>query len=165
MKFSVDDRILKLVNGPIYWFSESKESRKLVRDNVPNELKGIYCLWWKDPKTLPESPRIELDAGRRGKQLRELKLHVHGLNNAAAMYVGKGSVCSRLFSHLKPAGKSGRNPRWWISQIVTELDTDAAIKMHLGFSFIEEPNSWEQIYAENLAIGILRPWFNLRCTA
>jgi hypothetical protein len=37
--------------------------------------------------------------------------------------------------------------------------------MHLGFSFIEVSNSWEQIYAENLAIGILRPWFNLRCTA
>jgi hypothetical protein len=165
MKLSIDDRILKLAKGPIYWFVESSESSRLVRDNVPSELQGVYCLWWKDPIARPASPRIELDAGRRGKQLHELKLHVHGLNNAAAMYVGKGNVCSRLCSHLKPSAKSGRNPYWWIMQIVKELDTDAVIRMHLGFSFIEVPSSWERIYAENLAIGILRPWFNLRCTA
>jgi len=52
-----------------------------------------------------------------------------------------------------------------MTQIAKEMETSAAIRMHLGFSFIEEPNSYEQVYTENLAIGILRPWFNLRCAA
>ncbi len=165
MKAVVDDCIVNLVKGPIYWFYESADIRTLIRDKVPSDLKGVYCLWWKDPKKLPRAPAIYLDAGRRGKQLRELKLHVHGLSDAAAMYVGKGHVCLRLCSHVKPVSKSTRNPHWWMTQIVKELETGAAIKTHLGFSFIEEPNSFEQIYTENLAIGILRPWFNLRCTA
>jgi hypothetical protein len=52
-----------------------------------------------------------------------------------------------------------------MTQIAKEMETVAAIKTHLGFSFIEELSSYEQVYVENLAIGILRPWFNLRCTA
>lgn len=165
MKFTVDDSILELVRGPIYWFVDSGDPAKLIRDKVPSNLKGVYCLWWKDPKKLPRAPMIELDAGRRGKQSRELMLHLHGLSDHAAMYVGKGAVRTRLASHIKPTAKSGRNPYWWMTQIAKKMETGAAIRTHLGFSFIEEPSSFEQVYLENLAIGILRPWFNLRCTA
>jgi hypothetical protein len=165
MKFTVDDSILKLVQGSIYWFVDSGGPAKLIRDKVPSKLKGVYCLWWKDPKTLPRALRIELAAGSRGKQSRELKVHLHGLNDHAAMYVGKGAVRTRLASHIRPPAKAGRNPYWWMTQLLKELETDAAIRTHLGFSFIDEPSTWEQIYIENLAIGILRPWFNLRCTA
>jgi hypothetical protein len=95
----------------------------------------------------------------------ELKLHVHGLCDAAAMYIGKGAIRARLASHIKPAAETGRNPYWWMTQIVKDMEGSESMRMRLGYSFIEEPSVFEQIYTENLGIGILRPWFNLRCTA
>jgi hypothetical protein len=165
MKFTVDESILKLIDGPVYWFVDATASAELIREKVPANLRGVYCLWWKDPKRLPRAPRIELDAGRRGKQTRELKVHFHGLSDHAAMYVGKGAIRTRLASHIKPSAKTSRNPYWWMTQIAKDVETIATIKTHLGFSFIDEPSTYEQVYLENLAIGILRPWFNLRCTA
>jgi hypothetical protein len=156
---------LKLVQGPIHWFADSTDAAMLIRETIPARLNGVYCLWWKDPTKLPKAPRIDLAAGSRGKQSRKLKLHLHGLGNSTAMYVGKGKVRSRLCLHIKPAVKSSRNPYWWITQIIGNMDAGESIRLHLGFSFIEESNKYEQIYIENLAIGILRPWFNLRCTA
>jgi len=52
-----------------------------------------------------------------------------------------------------------------MTQIVKDLEGSVSIRMHLGFSLIDEPSAFEQIYMENLAIGILRPWFNYRFTA
>jgi hypothetical protein len=34
MKFTIDNRLLKLVKGPIYWFADATDSAKLIRDRV-----------------------------------------------------------------------------------------------------------------------------------
>jgi hypothetical protein len=165
MDFTLDSRLLTLVNGPVYWFADAADSVQLIRDRVTADQQGVYCLWWKDPTALPRASRVELEAGRRGTRTAELKVYAHGLSEAAAMYVGKGAVRARLTSHLKPATQSGRNPYWWMTQIVKEMEGGVSMRTHLGFSFIEEPSGFEQIYTENLAIGLLRPWFNLRFTS
>jgi hypothetical protein len=161
----LSDRLLNLIAGPKHWFADAGDPASLIRTRVRSGLQGVYCLWWRDPTKLPRAPRVELDAGARGKLPVELKLHSHGLCDAAALYVGKGAVRSRLTSHVKPAPNSGRNPYWWMTQVVQEVECGESIRTHLGFSFIEEPSVFERTYAENFGIGILRPWFNLRLTS
>jgi hypothetical protein len=81
------------------------------------------------------------------------------------MYVGKGQIRTRLLSHVKPTAGSDRNPYRWVTQVVQDMEGGQAIRAHLGFSFVEEESVFEQVYAENLGIGVLRPWFNLRFAA
>lgn len=165
MVFRIDDRLLKLIAGPVRWFAEADSPSEFIRHHVPAGRQGVYCLWWKDPTQLPRAPLVELNAGRRGKRPAELSVHSHGLCDAAAMYVGKGQIRSRLLSHVKPAAGSERNPYWWVTQVVQDMEGGQAFRAHLGFSFVEEESVFEQVYAENLGIGVLRPWFNLRFAA
>jgi hypothetical protein len=129
----------------------------------------VYCIWWKDPTSFPAAKTIELPAGKRGVISLALKSWKSDLAENIALYVGKGGVRTRLASHLKPVrstdAKQSRNPYEWLATIFSGKNIDSLIRDNLGFSFIKEPNKLEQIYTENLAIGILRPWFNLRLTA
>jgi hypothetical protein len=169
MKFPIDSRIVSLANGQKYWFSSSVSPNNFISRIVSPSVEGVYCIWWKEPTTFPAAKTVELPAGKRGVISVALKSCRSELTENIALYVGKGAVRTRLASHVKPVrstdNKKSRNPYEWLSTVFPGTDLDCLIRDNLGFSFIQESNKLEQIYAENLAIGILRPWFNIRLTA
>jgi len=169
MKIPVNHRIASLATGQKYWFSSTMSPNNLISKTVSSSVEGVYCLWWKDMATFPTTRVVELPAGKRGVISVTLKPFQSELTEPIALYVGKGTVRARLSSHIKPArstdSKQARNPYGWLSIVFPNTDIDNLIRNNLGFSFFQESNKLEQIYTENLAIGILRPWFNLRLTA
>jgi hypothetical protein len=169
MKVQLDQRIVNLITGPKHWFNTLGSFSGVVCREVDSSVAGVYCLWWKNPTAFPSETTVTLPAGKRGELSAALVLWRSGLVDSVPLYVGKGQVRTRLVSHLQPAkqssGEQSRNPYWWLSTVFRGKSIEHLMRESLGFSFIEEPNKLEQIYAENLAIGILRPWFNFRFTA
>jgi hypothetical protein len=169
MKTLVDQRVVSLATGPKHWFCTSDSPNNLIRDTVSSSVKGVYCLWWKDATEFPTEKTVELPAGKRGVISLVLKPWMSELTENIALYVGKGSVRTRIASHVKSARcteeKQSRNPYEWLVKIFGASDVDRVIRDNIGFSYISETNKLDQIYTENLAIGILRPWFNIRLTS
>jgi hypothetical protein len=169
MKAKIDNKVLNLITGHKHWFDSSSNPSDLINQVVESSINGVYCIWWKDPNTFPETKTVDLPAGSRGVVSLVLKSWKSELTDNIALYVGKGKVRTRLSSHIKSninaEDKKSRNPYQWLATIFDGQDIERLIMENLGFSFIEKPNKLEQIYTENLAIGILHPWFNLRLTA
>jgi hypothetical protein len=167
MKTEVHHSIENLIKTEKYWFNYfSTSPDNLIRDIVSSSIKGVYCLWWKDTDDIfPQTTDIFLPAGRRGEIKVTVKPHQSEVTNFLALYIGKGNVQTRLRSHLKPSSNKIRNPYQWLEKIFPNKSIESLIEKNMGFSFIKEPNKLEQIYAENLGIGVLKPICNLRLTA
>lgn len=165
----LDKKIQNLINGPINWFGNSDIPNTLIKNTVSSSIQGVYCLWWKNISQLPSEKAINMSAGSRGKINVIMKPYLSGLTDSIALYIGKGTVRTRLLSHIKRSDskedKYTRNPYEWLIAYFPEANIDDIICLNMGFSYIEETNKLEQIYTENLAIGILKPIFNFRLTA
>jgi hypothetical protein len=167
MKIEVHHSIENLINAEKYWFhSFSTSPENVIKDIVASSINGVYCLWWNDTNdNFPKSTDMLLPAGSRGEIKVTVKPHQSDVTNLLALYIGKGKVQTRLRSHIKPSMNKIRNPYQWLEKIFTNQSIDFLIAKNMGFSFIKEDNILEQIYAENLGIGILKPICNLRLTA
>ncbi len=169
MKAKVNERLATLSTGPKHWFDTSVNPSDLIRRVIPPLTEGVYCIWWKHEISFPATCPIELPAGKRGVLSHSLKAWRAEFAESIALYVGKGSVRTRLLSHIKPAKQDlagrARNPYEWLAKLFPNGDIPRIIQDNLGISYIEEQNKLEQVYAENLAIGTLRPWFNFRLTS
>jgi len=165
MRAIVHNSADKLITMKKIWFKYSNEPAEQIKSIVNASINGIYCLWWEDINTFPESSSVELPAGKREKILVTVKPCLSEFTDVIALYVGKGDVRKRLISHLKTSKSKTRNPYTWLESMFPDQDLNPLIRNNMGFSFIEEPNKLEQIYIENLAIGLLKPIFNARLTA
>jgi hypothetical protein len=170
MKLKLDPPVSSLFSREKHWFKTARSPSDLINRIVSSSIVGIYCLWWKDIETFPIAKTVELSAGKRGLKAMELKRWHLEVVGSIAVYVGKGAIRTRLLSHVKAPkpgenGQQSRNPYQWVAMLFDETNPEDVIRTQLGFSFVEEPNKLEQVYAENLAIGVLRPWFNFRLTA
>lgn len=123
---------------------------------------GVYCMWWKAIDIFPLEIAIELAAGTRGSYVTNLRAKVVDSKKAIPLYVGKGDVKSRTRSHIKQSSGDGRNPYWWLKAIFPNQNIDDLIHRNIGFSYVLEENLLNQVYIENLAIGVFRPPFNFR---
>jgi hypothetical protein len=167
MKTEVHHSIENLITAEKYWFNSfSLSPENVIKDIVSSSIIGVYCLWWNDKDDIfPKSTNIFLPAGSRGEIQVTVKPHQSEVTDLLALYIGKGYVRTRLRSHLKPSSNKIRNPYQWLEKIFPKKSINSLISKNMGFSFIKETNKLEQIYAENLGIGILKPICNLRLTA
>lgn len=170
MKLLLDKTESGLLSSTKHWFDPTHAPSVVINQIVGPSAVGIYCLWWKNVDLLPLEKTVALPAGKRGTVDVHLKRWLSPIAGAIAVYVGKGSIRTRLLSHVKPPrpsdeGRQSRNPFQWVATIFNGVNAEDVIRRNLGFSFIEEKNKLEQVYVENLAIGLLKPWFNFRLTS
>lgn len=166
MEIRVPTTIDFLISEPFFWFSKSYDRKKYVKQNIQSRETGVYCLWWKDLAALPNSYQISLPAGRtRGVINTTIIPKPLLVTKYFPLYVGKGSIRNRLLSHIDPLKAEVRGPYWWMKTVFPNSDTSTLIQDQVGFSYINIMSSTEQIYTENLAIGLLTPLFNFRYPA
>lgn len=167
MEITASRQVRSLVEGVVCWLSGSPSPADVIRATIPVGITGLYCLWWKERSTFPSECTFLLKAGKRGALSALLKREQLLATNHVPLYVGKGLVAARIRSHLKPAqgakdSSEGRNPYWWMRQMFAAEDAAEMFRRNVGFTFIEKSNKLELVFAENLAVGLLRPWFNFR---
>jgi hypothetical protein len=128
---------------------------------------GIYCFCWVD-KTLDLhsiQTEIIIKAGK-AKQHHSIKLinwYYDELENKP-LYIGKATnLRSRIFqNHLRSSSSNERTLNWWLGQIMPNKQPETTLNDHIGISWILELSDVQRFFMENMFIGILKPWFNLK---
>lgn len=135
-------------------------------EHLPSK-PGIYIFWWIGDRSIFEKVQttVKIKAGKAvGHHI--IRLSHWYANNLPyiPLYVGKSvDVRKRVLTgHLRDKTDKYQSISWWLQTIFPGRNIAETLTSDCGISSLEEACDKEKIFLENMYIGILRPWFNLR---
>ena len=142
------------------------------------EDEGIYAFWLLNSDQLAENLNRKFAISGPNKGLMDIEWNWNLTNKQILLYVGKSTnLKKRISLHLKLKTKT------WVStkdntlnKVTTSCQTRSGIEhliqeskfdsfdfmnTRIGLTTVKLPNFDDRFFAEDLAIGIGKPWFNL----